>query len=421
MRLPIVLLFTVAAGVFGFSAGLLSRAPERVAPAMIDATPTRDVAVAGGSNEVQLDAPGLLGRTPLSTSGPPRNEPAEAESQGLIEVPLFSASLLAHHANEFNSGWKSVRAQDAPTSAMEQGEAEFRYTTLHLSRKIGKREAEGLNKEEAAGKALQDGSAVGILLAIEKGVWKPPEGFVNGEEFAGATLARSGGGAIDGEDLMTDKSVAIENGSVISFGPGIHKLDERSFRDAGRGNVPMDVTIIGAGKNSTLLRIGDISSGADIVRLTFRNMTLDANNDGLFDQRSGSLSLHLESARVVRFDARHGGCYIFSASNGCAVTAVDTEFTGGYGRSPGTGYFLRSEPFLGHFKNCTLELVDLRNLKQLDSGQVHFKGCRFVIRGEDPRAWKNALITMVGCSYEAIPVQAKDLQKDLTNLFPQLR
>jgi hypothetical protein len=421
MRIPIVLLVTIAAGAAGFSTGLLSRAPLAAAPDVVDALPSPEVVEGSESDEVPLETPG---RRPSANSGAREalvDDSTHSGAQDSSASPLFSATLLAHHEKEFSSGWKSVRADQVSVSAVERGELDFRRETLLLSSRLGAEAAEALSKQEAATDALKTGSAAGMLVALNEGAWTPPNNFVTGGEFAEATLARSGGGSVSGEDLTKGEFNPIGDGSVVTFGPGVHTLDERSFRGADRQNVPKDITVIGAGKNSTLLRMGDIGSRADIQRLTFRNLTIDADNDGLFDQRGGSLSLHLESARVVRFDAGHGGCYIFSTRGGCAVTAVDTEFTGGYGRSPGNGSFLRGEPFLGHFKNCTFELVEFRHLKGLRSGQVRFDGCHFTVQEEDPSTWQNPVVTTAGCSYEEIPRSAEGLQKDLADLFPQLR
>lgn len=421
MRIPVVLLVTIAASAAGFATGLLSRAPRAAAPDVVDAVPSPGIAEAIESDEVPLETPGMRPGADPGAREALMKDSTNIDSQDDSASPLFSATLLAHHGKEFSSGWKSVRGDQASVSAVERGELDFRRDTLSLSSRLGAEAAEALSKQKAAADALKNGSAAGMLVALDEGAWTPPKDFVTGKEFAEATLARSGGGSVSGEDLTKGEFKPIGDGSVVTFGPGVHTLDERSFRGADRRDVPKDITVIGAGKNSTLLRMGDIGSRADIQRLTFRNLTIDADNDGLFDQRGGSLSLHLESARVVRFDAGHGGCYIFFSRGGGAVTAVDTEFTGGYGRSPGNGSFLRGEPFLGHFKNCTLELIDFRILKGLRSGQVRFDGCHFIVQGEDPSTWQNPVVTMAGCSYEEIPRQAEGLQKDLADLFPQLR
>ena len=192
------------------------------------------------------------------------------------------------------------------------------------------------------------------------------------------------------------------------------------IRDRLKG-IPKDVTILGAGRDTTLLQMGDIGSYEDIERITFRNISLDTQNDGLFDQRRGSLSIHLEAVRIVRFDAGHGGCQIFRTRGGTAVTAVDTEFMGGYGRNPGMARFLDGEPFLGSFKNCVIELVNMGNLRSLDEGQVHFEGCHFHLEEPDPRNWSNSRVSLAGCTYEVIPSDASDLKKNLQDLFPEAR
>ena len=207
---------------------------------------------------------------------------------------------------------------------------------------------------------------------------------------------------------------------MLSFGPGIHTLDERRFRGEDRSGIPKDVTIIGAGRDSTLLQMGDISSRTTVDRLTFRNITLDAQNDGLFDLRLGSLSLHLESVRIVRFDAGHGGCSIFSVRGGSVLRARDSQIVGGYGRAPGRGGLFRGTPFLARFTNCHLELVELRLERLGRDSKAVFQNCSFV-RPEgdaDPVLVQNPSVAFYGCRSRMLETRNRHgLQRDLSELF----
>ena len=106
---------------------------------------------------------------------------------------------------------------------------------------------------------------------------------------------------------------------MLSFPAGIHRLDERRLRGPRGEPFPTDVTIEGAGMDATLLRLSDISIPSDVERLTIRDLTLDCENDGLFDLRSGDASLDIAGVRIVRFDASHGGCRIFTGDRGTVL------------------------------------------------------------------------------------------------------
>ena len=415
MRPPLVLLLVFAGIAAGFFGGSLLRPSQldsssAVAEDLVLPTDTAAVEVSP-----ELVAPG---DRPRET---PRSERQELAPE-TATASLFSEALMVRHKAEFTIGWKSERADLPGEGVVATGAEDFRSEVLALSRALGVRAAVAQTKSEASAQALLDGSGKDILRAIDDGVWAPPLGFVQDEAFAKITTSRGGAGAVDGQAFVENVKARIDDGAVLTFGPGVYQLGESRLRGRGPKNgIPKDVTIIGAGRDGTLLQIGDIGSREDIERITFKNISLDAQNNGLFDQRKGSLSIHLEAVRIVRFDAGHGGCTIFDSRGGTAVTAVNTEFMGGYGRQPGAGEFLDGEPFLGSFKNCVIELAQLGGLNSLHQGQVHFDGCRFRLKGPDPRNWTNSRVTFAGCSYEPIPSDASDLQKDLKNLFPDVR
>ncbi len=267
---------------------------------------------------------------------------------------------------------------------------------------------------------MEDHSAAGVLAAIESDTWIPGADFVLGEAFEKMTRTRRGDGAVSGEAFIAARNAKLADHAVLSFGPGIFTLDDHRLRGEDPRAFPKDLTIVGAGRDATLLTMGNIGGVDGIERLTFQNLTVDANNDGLFDLRRGSLSVRLEQCRVVRFDAGHGGCYTFSVRAGAAVSAVDTDFVGGYGRAPGMGRLLRGTPVLARFKNCRFELIELSTAKSLADGQLYFEGCAFSIMDSDPQLWNNRHVTVTGCTYEARERNAEGNTKNLADLFPGL-
>ena len=193
-------------------------------------------------------------------------------------------------------------------------------------------------------------------------------------------------GKIDGRKLILDPTVILklkENTEIV-FPEGTFSIDERKLMrivEMAGQKLPAGLAFVGAGKDKTTLKIGDMGlTRGDVERLCFRNMTIDCQNDGLTDKRQGCLSLKLANVRVVRFDAGHGGCDIFSVRMGLIVHATDTEFVGGLGRSPGNGnVFDCRRILLGHFERCQFTGINypiFRNLARR-TNKVWMDNCRF--------------------------------------------
>lgn len=165
---------------------------------------------------------------------------------------------------------------------------------------------------------------------------------------------------IDGRALIKDpKSILnIEDNTEIVFPAGTYSFNERQLMrilDTAGKKFPVGITFVGDGKDTTTLKLNSAGfTRKNIGRLGFRDMTIDCDNDGLFDKRQGCLTLMLSNVRLVRFDAGHGGCRLFAVNDGLIVYAKDTEFIGGFGRSPGHGsIFSSSKVFMGHFERCS--------------------------------------------------------------------
>ena len=153
--------------------------------------------------------------------------------------------------------------------------------------------------------------------------------------------------------------------------------------------------------DATLLQLGDIGIRGDVQRLAFRDLTLDAGNDGLFDMRSGALVLDLERVRIVRFDAAHGGCHVFDA-RGVLIRARDSKIIGGYGRHPGHGDLFRSGPILARFSRCRFELLDMSLSRVGSRGRVLFQDCSFHLLEENPMLAATENVQFAGGVFGAI-------------------
>ncbi|MCB9913788.1 MAG: hypothetical protein H6828_01410 [Planctomycetes bacterium] len=253
-------------------------------------------------------------------------------------------------------------------------------------------------------------------------VWAPTPADLDQAAVAAMFAPQRAGGALDGAEFVATPDARLEAGTTLRFGPGVHVLDERRLRGEDGRTLPSDVTIVGAGKDATLLRLGDLGAQGSLARLAFRDLTLDCDDDGLFDHRSDVSSVRMERVRVVRFDAGHGGCTVFSFNGGAVVHATDCEFLGGYGRAPGRGSLLRpGPPFLMRFERCRFRLIELRFLSSLDADSAAvLVGCQFELLGSDPLGWSNEHVRLEGCSSTPIPADTPpaELQLQLTDLFP---
>ncbi len=330
--------------------------------------------------------------------------------------PLFSTALLAHHDAEYARGWREVRDGDiepAPALLASAG-TRFREGVLALSASLGERDAEDANERDALARSLETLDVTALLEFARGGVWRPEPGFLRSDRFEALWTPGPVSATVDGATFAADRNATLEAGVTLSFPVGVHVLDERRLADQD-GVIPADVTLIGAGKDATLLRIGDISSRGFLQHLTIRDMTLDADNDGLFDLRVAGALVDLQRVRIVRFDAAHGGCTTLSSSKGGLYRLRDVDFVGGYGRSPGRGDLMDGSPILASFENCRFERIEMTDLTPGQGSQVRFTDCHFITESDPIR--QEPGLAFERCRYE--PLEPEDITtKPLSELFP---
>ncbi|MEM6569515.1 MAG: hypothetical protein AAF957_13965 [Planctomycetota bacterium] len=373
------------------------------------------------SPEVELRAPRR--EVPEEPPGEMAPEPPMERTELTVEPgDVFGRALLEHHASEFARGWSEVRADEPSQAERVEGEADFRRQTLALSASLGQWAAEARTRLEELAVSIEADDGPAMLAAYVRNEWRPDDDLFEGDALERITRAPTSAAAVDGIDFLSNRGEKLEDGVTLTFGPGVFTLDERRIRASDGDRIPNDLTIVGVGRNATLLQMGDLGGRGTFERLTFRDITLDAQNDGLFDHRHDGASVSFQRARIVRFDAAHGGSTIFSFRGGAFIDANDLEIIGGYGRAPGQGDLVRGGPMIGRFRNCRFELVELRRMRSWREGRLEFTGCSFTLVGPDPREWASWHLAFHGCSYGRMELTADDDgSKSLQDLFPDAR
>ncbi len=348
-----------------------------------------------------------------------RPEALESSADGLISERLFAFAEGAYRSARADAGQSADAIQAELPAFRERFEQNVRALPGRIALWV-------LNELEAAQAALEQAEAVqagalnAFLAALKSGVAQEAEDFTLEGAFLDSFVRnRSQASSADGTLFATSKEPVTE-GLVISFPPGIHSLDERRLRGPSGEAFPSDVTIEGAGMNSTLLRLSDISIRSDVERLTLRDMTIDCDNDGLFDLRSGNASLDVARVRLVRFDAGHGGCQLFTGDDGVVLAMRDSEILGGFGKNPGHGQLVStagSPTYALRFTNVLFDLVD-PEFHSVDEGL--FVGCRFENMTPNRMAGSEDMQFM-NCSFGELLSNNYDedaLQRSLNELFP---
>lgn len=366
-------------------------------------------------DDVDMASPGA--RTPANAPGD--SSPREAAP---VDV-LFSEMLLAHATRGIAKGWSSVR-DDAPTEEELEGALEtFREQTLALPNAIGVAIARRRSEEERAREDASRGGVMDTLARLEAGESSGPFFDVvgDGATFDRFFVAKHSGPASDGPSILGStqriQEGPVADGSTLTFPAGVFKIQD--FGKYWRNHYPRDMTIRGAGKTATLLVFASDLSAYDVVHnLTFERCTVHANDNYMFDVREPSMSLTLREVRVTGWDMGAGGSCLFG-TEALALRAIDCDFLGGYGRSPGSGrlFDVRHDGLLARFERCLVERTDpFRGVR--DGSTIVFIGGEL----RDVWAYPREIPDFARLNGTAVHWlendELKDEKRDLDDLFP---
>ncbi|MHC4409936.1 MAG: hypothetical protein ACYS0F_13165, partial [Planctomycetota bacterium] len=292
--------------------------------------------------------------------------------------------------------WAKVQA--ATEQAREQLQRQMEAAEILEAHKLAQQ-----TKEEA--RRLEDakrGGTMEFLRGLGKSPARLPKLVANADEFAIHFARKAEGPLVNPGALKNGET--IPDGAVIEYSAGVHDLGtNRVFPRS--GPVAKDLLFVGLGMDQTLLRIEEISAREEIASLTFRDLTLDCNNDYMTDLRhEGPATIRFERCRIIGFDMGAGGSVMFAARTG-AFYASDCWFEAGYSRTRagygnlfrvGSGLLVRMErcTFVGpfnsiyaanpaatyHFAEC-----EIRDTKQ------HLARCKTNVR--DGVTFENCVLT----------------------------
>ena len=376
--------------------------PGELTPSRIDAPAAR-----GGTTQVEV---------PVLQAAEERG--LSADESSAREGPLVGPRLLAYAEDAYRATRDELGEPVTPDE-LEAMLERFPPAVLSLPADFARsdvREIQTNRARDARLAQVESELAAPLFLALMREGGEVPEFEMDDPFVDGLVTNRTRTGSQDGASFAEGDELVAE-GLVLSFGSGIHALDEKRLRGPRGEPFPTDITLEGTGMDSTLLRLNDVSIRGDVERLTLRDMTIDCMNDGLFDLRSGTLSVDVVRVRFVRFDAAHGGCDLFSANYGMVLDMRDSEVIGGFGRAPGRGELLDGSPIVGRFTNVLFDLLD-PSFDKLD--RALFTACRFE-RIHESYIEQGNLLDFQNCDFgEILPGSYSDAEyrRSLNELFP---
>ncbi len=349
-----------------------------------------------------------------------QGEAGERASVGEESGVLFSSALLEHTRGGIQRGWARVRKDKPDRSVVATLMDEFQDWTLHLGEELGVKAARAEDAQDLAKEDAERGGAFALLARLDDEGGGPFPDVVGDPELFGKffpstkpTGSYDGPGTLSQSELSTRKPVP--DGSVLTFSAGVFELQD--FGAYWRKRYPRDLTLRGAGRNSTLLVLrSDLSANSEVSNLRIEGMTVHANNNYLFDVRGEPMLLTMEDVRVLGWTSGAGSSCAFGTDT-AMLRAIDCEFLGGYsGRKGGRLFDVRTDGLMARFERCLISRTS--PFQGIRAGAtVVFASCQLedIVGGVEPPSnvyLKNSPIT--AWNEDA----GQPLDRDLNDLFP---
>src|SRR5258706_4991869 len=256
MKLALLLLAALVAGLgIGIVAG------GRLAPLSF-ATGATPPPVANTPDPVRETEQPLENVAPSREIVSEREAPPATESTRTSPDDVLGARLREYARQGIRAAWKETRGDEIPDDRLERGMKDFELTVLSAPPAIGRRLAAGRSREELLARDALSGGAFALLEKLKK---EPAPMLELASDPAGmqALLARGSPEiTVRAEGLGKRLRDKLESGKTYSYPAGVFPV-EINFN--GVQQVPREVTIAGAGMDSTLLVLEqDIYSAKDL-------------------------------------------------------------------------------------------------------------------------------------------------------------
>ncbi|HTF90645.1 MAG TPA: hypothetical protein VK843_19660 [Planctomycetota bacterium] len=341
---------------------------------------------------------------------------SEAEPEGLI-----SAALRRYVEECLRQAWKSVREDEIPAPDLAKGMAKFENNVMVGPEEIGTSLAKRRSKAEAALADEKTGGVFNLLERLNAGEAGPmPELVRDPARFAALFQRVASEHLRSGLEKRAIPDDSIADGETLTWPAGVFRVEGLLQT---KEKFPRDVTVAGAGMNSTMLvLIGPLMTTSDLRNFTIRDCTVNTNNNYLFQLSNKASSIQLERVRFVGFDMGAGSSCLLG-TNAVALSVRNCRIEGGYGKWPEHGTLLdvRTDALVARFEFCSISLLTMHVDHMRPGATALFVGCTLDEILDNPQgdALDHPGVMFEGCTIarqqggrETIP------NLDLNALFP---
>jgi hypothetical protein len=352
----------------------------------------------------------------VSLQSPP-DRPSAA--QEVVPSAAYTAYARAQIEREFKKGAHRAITEDELAEALRLFEQRARELPDEIARVLI--ESEHRNLEARAD--LETGGALAFARNLAGGGAGPLEDLVATREGVDRLFARKH------EELRVavarpgEIARSLAPAATLAFGAGAYELGN-FFRTPEA--FPADVTLAGAGRDSTLFVLREpLDAGGALERFTLRDATVLLEQGRLFDQGVGPGIVRLAGLRVIGFDRRGGKDGALRFVEALVLDARACRFEGGFGDLPGAGTLLDvpREALLARIEGCAFERMALRLSRHPRGTTLRFVGCELEVF-DDPLADAEHRrgIRLIDCEIQrADRERDREARRDVEELFPGWR
>jgi hypothetical protein len=349
-----------------------------------------------------------------------RGEPERSVSEATSgDSEVFGAGYDDWLESELLRGWHEARSDVPEPEVQQSGIQRADRAIRRMPEVVGRQLADEANELDEIRRLTRSDSSDDVLRAMQRlasnGGRQEPSILRDVERLTKILAPQASGPALEGASLGPRPDDAVVDGATLHFSAGIHRLGALM---RSKSPYPRDVTIQGAGMNSTLLILSStLSPRSSLRNFTVRDCTVHTGRNYLFDLRgSNGCAVSLDRVRIIGFDMGAGGSCAFGTA-ATLLYARDSRFEGGFGHSPGSGnvFRVRSSAIAARFDRCHFSRV---RLNAVALGAVLLQSCELSEMLSDPH---KEPVELAGCQV-SLWVAASDgnLREDLRRSLDEL-